>query len=145
MVEGTFDKQRYGWRVMRREPFVGLCAEAHPFAGQSVPFDAVLSHTLLVREEGSGTRAVLQQVLAAHSCTLESFVRVHCISNFEAMKTLLAAGCGITFAYRAVLREHDGLAAFTLCEEPVERAFHFVFLPHTGAEALLDALGCGIL
>ncbi|MEG2000215.1 MAG: LysR family transcriptional regulator, partial [Evtepia sp.] len=59
IVEGFFDKHTYDWTLLRRESFVGICAAEHPFAGRAVSISDLFDNTLLLREVGSGTRAIL--------------------------------------------------------------------------------------
>lgn len=33
-LEGIFDKQHYDWTLFREEPYIGICARNHPFAGR---------------------------------------------------------------------------------------------------------------
>ena len=39
LVEGFFDKDKYGNRLLRQERFFGVCAPDHPFAGREVTFE----------------------------------------------------------------------------------------------------------
>jgi hypothetical protein len=77
---------------------VGLCAQNHPFAGKTIPLNALWDEHLILREEGSGTRNILEQMLAEQNHTVKEFHRVTTISNFGLMTKLLPATGGITFA-----------------------------------------------
>ena len=61
VVEGFFDKTRFDNILLRREPFVGICRKDHPFAGRAVTMEELLQQTIIHREAGSGTRAILEQ------------------------------------------------------------------------------------
>ena len=66
----------------------------------------LLPETLLVREEGSGTREILEKNLKEKNFGLEDFANYIQINNISAIKSLVEAGCGITFLYeRAVEKE----------------------------------------
>ena len=39
VLEGIFDKARYDSFRVRMEPYIGVCARSHPFAGREVPLD----------------------------------------------------------------------------------------------------------
>ena len=41
VLEGLFDKQRYDHFLLRREPYIGVCAASHPFAGRAVTLEAL--------------------------------------------------------------------------------------------------------
>lgn len=138
IVEGLFDTKRYASRLFRQEPFYGICAQSHPFAGRAVGWDELVDETLLEREPGSGTRLVFERELARLGYATEAFRRRVTISSFALIKTLVAAGVGVTFAYRALLTADDGLATFSLGGEEMMHAFQFVYLPHTRAADLID-------
>ena len=75
LVEGFFDKQEYGYRLIREEPFIcvgnrkhayGTCEDFKKdhFVKSLCSLEDLMKETLLVREEGSGTRAVMEQLLS---------------------------------------------------------------------------------
>ncbi len=140
LLEGFFDKSRYAHRLIRREAFVGICSASHPFAGREVPLQAVLQQHILLREVGSGTRAILEELLHRHNYSLSAFPRTSCLSSFALMKTLLRQNVGVSFAYRAVTEGEEGLATFTLEGEPLFGEFNYVYLPtHSSSPWFLDA------
>ena len=75
IIEGFFDKNRFGSQLYRREPFVGICPKDHPFAGREVSVEEILKETLIHRENGSGTLAILEEKLLEHNESLERFHR----------------------------------------------------------------------
>jgi DNA-binding transcriptional LysR family regulator len=108
VIEGTFSKTKYDSYLLQMEPFVGICAKKSPLCGKHVTIDELLRETIIVREEGSGTRTILEQELSNHNYSLKSFRRTTCISNFGLLESLVAKECGITFAYK-VAGEHNAL------------------------------------
>lgn len=134
LVEGFFDKSVYDCQLLRREPFMGVCGREHPFAGQTVPFEEVFAQHLLLREEGSGTRAVLEQLLAERNFTVGQFHRVTTVNSFALIKTLVKSGGGITFAYQAVASSDPLLTTFTAGDAAGTREFNIVWLKGTGRE-----------
>lgn len=128
LIEGFFDRQRYESRLYKREEFVGICTKSHPFAGKSLCFEEVRKENLLLREEGSGTRKILEQLLYENNRSVNEFSRVTRVSSFGLITRLLEEGKSITFAYRAVGENHPGLAFFYLKGMRVLREFNYVFL-----------------
>lgn len=133
LIEGYFDKAKYDSTFFSLEPFVGVCAPEHPFAGRAVSIAEVLTQTLLCREEGSGTRAILEHLLLDYNESIDHFKRRICISSFPIILDFVREGLGISFVYE-VLAKHAGLATFTLADCTIEREFNFVYLPNTDAE-----------
>ena len=93
---------------------------------------------VFLREPGSGTRAVLEQLLYAESLTPEHFAHSAVISSFELIKALVAAGAGISFVYQAVAAGAENLATFSIAGGPVLREFNYVWLKGTGAGRLAE-------
>lgn len=131
LVEGFFDRELYDARPYRREPFVGICAPGHRFAGEAVSLADLLEERLLVREPGSGTRAVLEAALKRRSCVPDSFAGLTTISDFAMIKALVADGLGVSFMYQAAAARElaaGTLAPFSLEGEELWGTFHFVCL-----------------
>ncbi|MFR8034486.1 MAG: LysR family transcriptional regulator [Lachnospiraceae bacterium] len=105
LVEGFFDKQEYGFRLIREEPYIGVCRAGHDCLKGQRNLEDLFSETILVREEGSGTRAVMEQVLSAYNYSVASFSGMVEISNFSVIKELIAAGQGISFLYEAAVKQ----------------------------------------
>lgn len=133
VLEGVFDKQRYGWMPFRSEPFIGICAPEHPFAGQEVPLQEVLQESLIVREPGSGTRDILERQLHLCGYQTTAFRRVLTISSFPLIRRLIAAQHGISFLYQAVVDADPTFARFTASPLTGTHEFHIVYLPQTKA------------
>lgn len=131
LVEGFFDRSRYDSQLCRQEAFFGVCAPEHRLAGRSVPLDELTGERLILRESGSGTRAIFEDALHRQNYTLESFSSVVTISDFSTIKSLVANGLGISFLYAPVVEQElksGTLARFDLAEVPMSGAFYFVCL-----------------
>lgn len=115
LVEGAFDKNKYGHRLYRRCDFVGMCHPGHPFAGKTVSLGDLLGQSVILREKGSGTRAILEHTLEDYGYSVDIFSRVICSSNFSLILQFVEHGCGITFAYAPIAQGHEeGLRFFHL-------------------------------
>lgn len=140
LIEGYFDKAAYDFVLMRQENLVGICAQNHPFANQSVAMEDLFSQRLIVREPGSGTRAVFAQLLQAQNYGLDAFSSSACISSFEVIKTLVKANCGISFVYESIAQSDDALATFTLDSGMVHHEFNYVFLKNTPGQQWVNLI-----
>ena len=131
LVEGFFDRSRYHSQLCRREAFFGVCPPGHRLAGRSVPIDELFGERLIIREPGSGTRSIFEEALRRQNHTLRSFSGVVTISDFSAIKSLVADGLGISFLYAPVVERElaqGTLARFDLADAPMSGAFYFVCL-----------------
>lgn len=134
LVEGFFDKQKYGYKLFRNEPFIGICSKSHPFAGRSVTLEELFSQTVIIREKGSGTRAILEHILFEYSFSLDNFFRQICISSFQLIKHIVSKKIGISFVYEVIAKTDSNLAEFTVKGLNISREFNYVFLKKTTAE-----------
>ena len=131
LVEGYFDRERYQLLSSRREDFFGICASDHPFAGKVVAVEQLLEQRIIVRESGSGTRDIFQQMLKRRGYGLDSFSRRMTVSDFSVIKTLLNDSLGVSFLYAPVVEkelEQGSLSSFKLEGESMSGAFSLVCL-----------------
>lgn len=128
MIEGFFDSKEFASKIYKEEDFIGVCSKNHQFANQTISLEKAFSQTLFIREKGSGTRTILEQLLSEHNYTVENFRRNVCVSNFGLMSKLIAKNIGITFAYKAFLKSSDALAHFYIDGYKTVRNFRFVYL-----------------
>ena len=134
VVEGLFDKDRYGFDLLQTEPFIGICACEHPFSGRSVTIEDLLEETLIVRESGSGTRDILERQLDLCGYGLKSFHRLLTISSFPVIRKLVKARQGISFLYQAVVKDDPAFGRFQTTPLTGEHEFHIVYLKDTRAQ-----------
>lgn len=138
VIEGFFNKERYGYDLFRREAFLGICSLDHPFSGGQVSMKDLFSEKLIIREKGSGTRAILEQILGSCSYSLEHFERKVCLSSFKLIGECVIQNNAITFAYKAFADSSDKLGTFTVEGLNINREFNFVYLKNSDADGLVD-------
>ena len=134
IIEGTFSKTKYDSYLLRMEPFVGICAKDHPFCAEHIPVETLLQETIIVREEGSGTRRIFEERLMAYGYELNDFSRTVSISSFVSIKALVAAGIGISFLYDSVIAKDENIGTFTVDGLTEPHAFHVVYTRNTNAK-----------
>ena len=138
LVEGIFDKERYAHVLYQKAPFVGLCSVRHPFAGRTISLQELTGETAVLREQGSGTRAILEKTLAEQGYSLSLFSRVICANNPSLIFPLVAEGIGITFAYAAAAKGRKDLVPFHLSCMDEHREFQIVYLKNTNLRPLIE-------
>ena len=134
VIEGTFSKTKYDSYLMRMEPFVGICAKNSPLCGKLVAIEDLLSQTIIVREEGSGTRRIFEKRLIAAGYELSDFFREVSISSFVSIKALVAGGIGVSFLYKSVVENENNIGTFTVNGITEPHAFHVVYTRNTNAK-----------
>ena len=100
VVEGSFPKEEYDFLPYSKEPYIAVCARDFPLPKCPCILEDLLPYTLITREKGSGTRDILESILAQQNLRLADFARVIEYGSIGAIKRLTAAGCGITFMYK---------------------------------------------
>ena len=115
-VEGFFDKNAYAWDVFRTERLVCVCAADHEFAARPVRVEDLFDERLIVREPGSGTRAVLEHALAARNLALASFARTTEVGSINVIKSLVAGGFGLSFMFAAAVSDDVARGRLSLIE-----------------------------
>ena len=138
LIEGFFDRNEFGSEIYKSEPFVGVCSNTHHFANKTIPLESAFSETLFIREKGSGTRTILEQVLAEQNYTTSNFMRNICISNFGLMSQLIRENLGITFAYEAILKSQPYLSPFYIDGLNIVRDFNYVYLDNPNSISIVN-------
>ncbi len=133
LIEGTFNKNKYASKTFSSEPFIAVCS-SKLLPRKRQRFEKLCANRLIVREKGSGTRMVLEQILEEKSLDLNHFYDVVEIGNMSAIKELVKTGIGISFLYKAAVTKE--LEEESLCEIPIKdfiemREFNFVFLKNS--------------
>ena len=97
-------------------------------------FTDLLSETLVIREKGSGSRAILEAALARQNLTPQSFSRVIEVESLGMARELTAGGLGITFAYEPAVAPYlnaNILRKIPLQEEGLQHDICFVWSKET--------------
>lgn len=105
LVEGPAEGDDLDVAVFGRDELVIVASVRHPLAARAgaVPLRRILSHPLVAREPGSGTRAVLDLELERHGLVWEPFLE---LESTEAIKAFVEAGTGLAVLSRlAVVKE----------------------------------------
>lgn len=131
LVEGYFDRSHYASRLFQKESFIGICSGNSFLGDRPLDLEDLLGERLILREKGSGTRDILEQVLLAHNYTVAHFAGVTEMNQFAVIKELVKQGTGITFLYAPIVREElkAGLVKrLRLRDFEVQREFNYVYL-----------------
>ena len=124
-------------------PMVVFAHAGHPLASQrGITLERLAAEPFLIREPGSGTRMVAQEIFARHG--LQPKVRMELSTN-EAIKQAILAGLGVSILSRYTLgldTEQKELVTLDVEGFPLERHWYFVYpvgknLP-VAAQAFMD-------
>ncbi len=125
LVEGYFEKSEFDYLTYSVEPYIAVSGIKLP--EQSI--EELLNYRIIVREEGSGTRAILENILSAHNLKIDDFAEKLEINNIGAIKTLVEKGIGISFIYkRAVEKELQNNSVFEVKIKNFSVNYNFTFV-----------------
>lgn len=103
-VEGNFPKREYDYVTIKSERFIAVCGADYVMNGMG-KFTDLFSHTLLLREEGSGTRRILGEYLKSVGYSFKDFPQICTMNSHHMILRLLEDNYGISFVYEMVARK----------------------------------------
>ena len=118
VVEGFVPQNEYETRVYSTEPFIGVCAADYPLHRSFYYLEDLVQERLLLREQDSGSRRLLDGCLQRRNVQISDFRFQMEINNLDALKHLTERGCGITFLFEQAVKEE--LQKGTLRKIPIK-------------------------
>ena len=127
VVEAPVGNKNLVVEVCRVDQLVAIVPPSHNLAErESVEIDELLEYPFICREEGSGTREVINEYLNQHCKTVLNISME--LGSPEAVKGAVEAGMGVSVVSRATIQKElklDTLRAINLVPK-LERPFSFV-------------------
>lgn len=127
-IEGPFDNTILCSCTIGADEIAAVAAVGHPHAGQKLSPPDLTTHTVILREPGSGTRAVVEEAYGHIGLHVDPLMSV---SDTEAIKRMLLAQHAI--AYVSLLSVKDELrrgelTVLEVADLRIERPLHMVWL-----------------
>jgi DNA-binding transcriptional LysR family regulator len=145
LTEGFVEEEELQAEVFHRDELVVIAAAGHPLAGKPrVPLRAVQQEPFVLREPGSGTRAVEERVLAGLKLPVQV---VMALGSTEAIKRVVAEGVGLAIVSRLAVRAECVAGTLAVLPVPglrIERPLHLVRRKGRRDGPALQAF-CGVL
>jgi DNA-binding transcriptional LysR family regulator len=137
LVEGYFIKNEYDYVVYSKEKYICVAGKNYKFIKEPHVLEDLLKETLIIREEGSGTRDIFEKNLERQNLTLNDFSKVIEIGNINAIKHLVKNNNGITSLYEVAVK--DELKNGTLIKIEVDdlqknHDFYFIWRKNSAFE-----------
>lgn len=133
LVEGFVSGSELSTLEWQADELVLICAPDHPLqrlaAERPLTIRDALAYPLILREEGSGTRDVLEKALLDHKLNWNLGME---LGSTEAIKRVVAAGLGVAFvSYNTIeLEEVSGrLVRLPISDLTVNRTLWLVYRP----------------
>ena len=134
IVEGLFDKSKYDTTLFSQENFIPVCSPLSEDANREVTIKDLTKSRLILRESGSGTREIFENILQKNNYSLDAFNKVVEVSNMSAIKKMVSNNLGISFMFEVVARkeiESNTLSRINLSNYTEQREFNFVYLKNS--------------
>ncbi|SFR59516.1 LysR family transcriptional regulator [Anaeromicropila populeti] len=129
VIEGYFSKSEYEFRLVSNEDYIGVCGSAYPI-DHITDLSQLFSHNMLLRENGSGTKEILEHYLVEQGYSFTNFEHISQINNLHTIKQLLMQNCGISFMYKIAAQKQltEGtLKEICISDFHVTHEFNFVW------------------
>ncbi len=127
LVDKSFAKAEFNSVDVTKDNFYAWASPELVDKLGNVTLKRLFREKLIVREEGSGTRTVLERLLDQRSCEIEDFY-AHMVCNAPStIKELVAAGIGVTFGY-ASCTECECMKKINVTDMEETRELSFFYL-----------------
>jgi DNA-binding transcriptional LysR family regulator len=134
VVEGLFDKSEYEALLFSLEKFIPVCSPQSEYSKKEVSFQEITGSRLILRERGSGTREIFENILQKNNYSLHAFEKIIEIGNMAAIKKMVSNGLGITFLFEVAAKseiENGSLSMMNIPGFSEQREFNFVLLKNS--------------
>ncbi len=136
-IEGIFDRNLFAAKAFHQAQFIPVVSANHPLANKCISLRDLYEFPLVLREMGSGTRAILENALAQQNDSVSSFANIWQVGSFLLIKELLKQTNAISFMYENVAKRE--IAEGSLCPLHIEgfsvyHGLQFVYLKNSVVE-----------
>ena len=131
IIEGNFNKSEYSYELFSMENFIGICNSKSIYAKGNYTLDNFFEANLILREKGSGTRDVFEQLIYEQNFCIESFNLICEIGSLPSILSLVSADCGISFMYEKAAKsyiDNNLISQINIKGLPIKREFNVVWL-----------------
>ena len=101
IIEGFLDGKDYFAKKYKTDRVQCICHRDHVFQRPITKLTDLLDERIIIREEGSGTLAILKNFLNMDNINTNDFANIIEINNMHAIVELLKADCGISFLFES--------------------------------------------
>lgn len=129
VVEGNVDSQLLRIEECQQDELQVLMPPQHPLVDEiSVKPSQLLDHPFIYREDGSGTRSVIEGYFADQGTDVSQLNRLFELGSTEAIKGAVQAGMGVSIVSKATVAKELalGLLVTRRLSPPLMRPFYFV-------------------
>lgn len=142
VVEGAFNKQYFEHKLWMKDKLVLVIPPNHPLKKiDKVNLKDILNENLIVREKGSGTRALFEKEINKKEINFEKFNKCIEIGNPVAIKKLIKNNIGVSVLSKKTVEEEVNLKelkSIEIVDLNLEREFNFIYYKEHPARNFID-------
>ncbi len=130
IVEGNFPKSEYESLSFAKKEYVAVGSPRLALEYRGRVLDDLLSQTLISREEGSGSREILERELSSRGHSIQDFGNMIELGSIGLIKKMVQMDLGITFLYRDAIFENElagNMAVIDIKDFDVYHEIAFIF------------------
>jgi|SRR5208283_2331843 len=106
LVEGETSRSKIKVEALLTDELVFIVPAMHPLAKKkSISILEIMKEPFIIREEGSGTRHIIEKYLASHGIKISDLHIVLCLGGTESIKDAVERGMGISIISRWAARK----------------------------------------
>ncbi len=142
LVEGDVTKQKLIAEKLIRDELVVVISPLHPWSHKKeVSIFDLTKEPFILREEGSGTRQIIEKYLNKHGISTHDMKVTLVLGSTEAIKEAVESGIGISIVSRWAARKeskYESLKLLSIKEEKMFREFILIFHKNAIASHAVD-------
>lgn len=123
LCEGYFDKNEYAHKLIKKEEMCIVCSQRYD-SSKIKELSDLFEHSMLCRENGSGTREIFENYLHEYNYSFKNFISVSEFTSPHLIKKILIDGLGISVLYKTVVKKELQKKTLKIIEIPGFQVSH---------------------
>ena len=123
LCEGYFDKNEYAHKLIKKEEMCIVCSQGYD-SSKIKELSDLFEHSMLCRENGSGTREIFENYLHEYNYSFKNFISVSEFTSPHLIKKILIDGLGISVLYKTVVKKELQKKTLKIIEIPGFQVSH---------------------
>jgi Transcriptional regulator len=145
LVEGPFDMSKFCYEKFLDDELLFAVSPQNQFSNRKIiHMEEILESKLILREDGSGTRKVLENKLLELGLKTRSIRPYMEVGSIGAIKSLVELNLGCTIISKAAIQKEivsGSIVVIPIKDVRILRAFNFIFLKEGPKEFINDFIG----
>lgn len=141
IIEGTINNDLFTSLTLTKENFIPIASIHHTFQTPLHLANLTNEH-LILREQGSGTRDILEKALALNNLTPNHFHKTSYIGSMPTIVELIKQDYGITFLYESAVKHelHKTIQTIPLNDFNIKHDISFIYIKDSSNKDLYNSI-----